>query len=318
MIREIKSISLGSSYDFIDLSQYTNNKNSINVKFEDTGETFTKWTLTDFGNINIESGVIDYKQYENPYRIQMIVEYEPSKLPLSLDDIDTLDGLKRNIVDLKSLDYISDIRLVANRKFDIRLRAFALFNSIVFDSFGQTMMLKYENMDKYNYSMPSFIAMEEFANRICSYSMCSGYIPSADDLCPHCKQGWNFNNLSDCVRRGSHIYHSNCNKFSLYEITKKEFDYIASSVFHNYNLYAVKNEYGSEEYNGCWFIISTNDGDIKIGWRKRVIQIEWLGNYKEFKFNGENENVTKEFSNKERYIHAWNVGKAIEYLKQAK
>lgn len=63
----------------------------------------------------------------------MIVEYEPSQLPLRLDDINTLEGLKRNIVDLKSLDYISVIRWVANRKFNIRLNEFVLFNTILFD-----------------------------------------------------------------------------------------------------------------------------------------------------------------------------------------
>jgi hypothetical protein len=104
----------------------------------------------------------------------------------------------------------------------------------------------------------------------------------------------------------------------LYEEIKSEFNYIASKVFDDFNLRAVKNEYGSESYNGCWFIIKTDNGDIKIGWRKRVIQIEWLDNYKKFRFNGENEDVTKEFSSKERYIHAWNTEKAINYLRQAK
>lgn len=188
----------------------------------------------------------------------------------------------------------------------------------MFDSFGQVWCLEYEKMKEYDYCTPDFLTKEEFKNRIERFSMCSGYVPEHDSVCPHCGQKWTLNNLRDCVGCGKELYHEECNKFNLYESSKKEFDYVASSIFDDYSLRAVKNEYGSESYNGSWFIIKTNDGDIKIGWRKRVIQIEWLKNYKPFKFNGENEDVTKEFSNKERYIHAYSTDKAIEYLRQAK
>lgn len=318
MIREVKSIQLGSTYDFIQLDKYTNDKESIKVIFEETREEFNKWTLTDYGTLSIEHGVIDRKKYDNPRSINMIIEYEPSELPLTLRDIDTLEGLKKNIIDLKSLDYISDIRLVAYRKFDMRLNKFVLFNSIIFDEFGQIWCLEYENMDRYNYSIPDFITMDEFRNKIEKFSMCSGYIPEHNSICPHCGQKWSLNNLKDCVGSGQELYHKDCNKYKLYEETKTEFSYIASKVFDDFNLRAVKNEYRSESYNGCWFIIKTDNGDIKIGWRKRVIQIEWLDNYKQFRFNGENEDVTKEFSRKERYIHAWNTEKTIDYLRQAK
>jgi hypothetical protein len=318
MIREIKSIQLGSTYDFIDLSKYTNNKESIKITFENTGEEFTQWYLSDFGNIIIENGIIDYKQYKDIYRINMIVEYEPSELPLSLQGIDTLEGLKKNIIDLKSLDYISSIRLVASRKFDMRLNQFVLFNTILFDQFGQSMKLKYNNQDRYDYSFNKIVTFDEFKDEVKEYSYGSGAIPKYNDTCPHCKQKWNLSNLRDCVQRGEFVYHVDCNRFSLYEEVKKEFHYIASRVYKSYDLNAVKNGYGSEEYNGSWFIINTSDGDIKIGWRKRVIQIEWLDNYKKFKYNAEKEDVTKEFSNRERYIHAWSIEKAIEYLKEAK
>ena len=317
MIREVKAITLGCAYDFIDLAKYTNNKDSIKVKFENSEEDFMKWTLNDFGSLRIELGVLDYKLYENPHTIKMIVEYEPSQLPLSLDNINTLEGLTKNITDLKSLDYISNMRLVSHRKFNIRLNEFVLFNTILFDQFGQSMKLRYENQKEYNHSFNKIMTLEEFKIKVKEYSYGSGAIPEATDICPHCKQKWSLNNLRDCIQREDFVYHIDCNRFSLYEEVKKEFDYIASRVFKSYGLYAITNEYGSEDYNGCWFIITTLEGDIKIGWRKRVIQIEWLQNYKPFKFNGNSEDVTKEFSNKERYIHAWSTEKAIEYLMKA-
>jgi hypothetical protein len=103
----------------------------------------------------------------------------------------------------------------------------------------------------------------------------------------------------------------------LYEKSKKEFDFISSRIFENYDIRAVKNEYGSGDYRGSWFIIFTDNGDIRIGWRKRVIEIEWLKNYKPFTFKGDDEDVTKGFSDTGRYIHAWSVEKAIEYLRNA-
>lgn len=318
MIKEVKSISLGSGYDYISLDKYTNAKDSIKITFKDTGKELATWTLNDFGTIEIKRGVINHKDYEHPYRMEVVVEYEPSELPLTLADIDTLEGLKRSITDLKSLDYICNIRLVTNRKFKISLNEFVLFNSIVFDQFGQTWNLEYDKMEQYDYCTQDFIAIEEFKSRIKDFRMCGGHIPSADDTCPHCKQKWTLKDLRDCIGRGTKLYHKDCNKFNLYEKSKNEFNYIVSSIFEDYSLRAVKNEYGSESYNGYWFIVCTSDGDVKLGWRKRVIEITWLDNYKKFKFNGDGEDVTKKFSGCERYIHADSEQKAIEYLRKAK
>lgn len=78
-----------------------------------------------------------------------------------------------------------------------------------------------------------------------------------------------------------------------------------------------------------WFLVTTPDGDIKIGYRKRVIHIEWMNNYKPFTETFENESVTKCFQAQEvqrfihaqevqRFIHAWTLDKAMEYLRKAK
>jgi hypothetical protein len=61
-----------------------------------------------------------------------------------------------------------------------------------------------------------------------------------------------------------------------------------------------------------WFVVTTLRGRIKIGWRKRVIQIEWEGSAitetAEELFP--DEDVTKGG----RYIHAWGLEKARQYL----
>jgi hypothetical protein len=318
MITEIKLISVGIPYNFIELDKYTNKKDSITVIFKDTGKIFTDWELTDYGSLKIKHNSINYNKYDNCYSIKMIIKYESCELPINLYDINTEVGLSNNITDIKSLNYISCMRLVANRKFNITLDEFVLFNSIISDQFGQNMKLVYDNQLQYDYKFKDkIITLKNFNTVIQRYSATSGVMPSRNDICPNCNQRWNLNNLRDVIKQEEFMYHEDCNKFVLYEKTKKQFDYICSKVFENYSIHAIKNEYGSANYNGSWFIIKTENGDIKIGWRKRVILIEWLDSYKIFSFNGKDEDVTKYFSGKQRYIHAWSVEKAIEYLLKA-
>ena len=62
-----------------------------------------------------------------------------------------------------------------------------------------------------------------------------------------------------------------------------------------------------------WFIVTTQVGRIKIGWRKSVIAIDWSETHRT-KNSDElfaAENVTKE----DRMIHAWSYDKAREYIK---
>jgi hypothetical protein len=61
-----------------------------------------------------------------------------------------------------------------------------------------------------------------------------------------------------------------------------------------------------------WFIVTTTRGRIKIGWRKRVISIDWSEcpdtGYANHLFSGEDVTMG------ERDIHAWNYIKAANYI----
>ena len=61
-----------------------------------------------------------------------------------------------------------------------------------------------------------------------------------------------------------------------------------------------------------WFLITTDIGRFKIGWRKRVIEIDWTGTWNIKTGNDlfAKEDVTKG----ERFIHAWTIEKAREYI----
>ncbi len=61
-----------------------------------------------------------------------------------------------------------------------------------------------------------------------------------------------------------------------------------------------------------WFVVTTNKGRIKIGWRKSVINIDWSDSIIKEKAETifPNENVTKG----DYIIHAWGLEKAKEYI----
>lgn len=70
--------------------------------------------------------------------------------------------------------------------------------------------------------------------------------------------------------------------------------------------------YAALKYESPWFIVTTPVGHFRVGWRKRVLEIDWSRTT--IKKNGreifKEEDVTKEAS----MIHAWGYDKAAEYL----
>jgi hypothetical protein len=61
-----------------------------------------------------------------------------------------------------------------------------------------------------------------------------------------------------------------------------------------------------------WFIVTTSIGRIKIGWRKRVINIDWSDTvcheYSAVLFSDEDTTTY------DQYVHAWSMEKAGEYI----
>lgn len=79
----------------------------------------------------------------------------------------------------------------------------------------------------------------------------------------------------------------------------------------------IPNEYYGENspysFNFPWFLVTTSVGPIKIGWRKRVISIDWSQTIvpKTAEELFKEEDTTKDG----KLIHAWTYAKAKEYLK---
>lgn len=93
---------------------------------------------------------------------------------------------------------------------------------------------------------------------------------------------------------------------------------------HAEKLYKIANKYdGQMDYP--WWLVKTKWGMIEIGWRKRVINIDWSDTplrikknaIREFEFHMlpiTNSDVTHE----ETYVHAWSYGAAVDYLAEFK
>jgi hypothetical protein len=74
---------------------------------------------------------------------------------------------------------------------------------------------------------------------------------------------------------------------------------------------ATKNQYYNSTSSSSWYNINTKYGTgILIGWRKRVIYIDWSKWGFDFSYLFTKEEVTKD----KTYIHAWGEKKAVEYL----
>jgi hypothetical protein len=79
------------------------------------------------------------------------------------------------------------------------------------------------------------------------------------------------------------------------------------------NHWQLANGYWPEAYadlraQSPWWLVQTRFGNIRLGWRKRVISIEWDAT----KIRGvvTKDDVTKD----ETMVHAWSYHKAVEYL----
>jgi hypothetical protein len=95
---------------------------------------------------------------------------------------------------------------------------------------------------------------------------------------------------------------------SKWEYFKEIFDQAKIEVL---NHYQIPNEYWSG-IRMCaenpWWLVQTNIGMIKIGWRKRVIEIDWSTTL--LRSIVTEDDVTKEST----MVHAWTKEKAISYL----
>ena len=263
-------------------------------------------------------------------RVYVEVEYKKKELELDETIFNSASGINSYITSLKTLHRIMNIRYVAIKKKNIKLNEFVWKGTLKFDQFGQTMFLsKQEFIENTPTEVKNGTVNPITFGRYCK--MWSGTfknIPDQDDICPECGNKWTIDNIVDYITIEQKDYkqipyHKDCLKIHNNEKQLKEFQNVFKNVYNldELKFNAIPNEYCSCEKCASWYIVSTPDGDIKIGWRKRVINIEWMDNYKAFKEMFKSDDVTKgfgQYGDNEKSIHAWSIDKAKEYLNRAK
>lgn len=317
------------------MEKYTD---GVHVRLNDYADIKTvKCTVANIGDEIIPTGftfsgspIFSYDTYKkylngNHYaRVYVEVEYKVKELELEERLFNTAEGIDNYIVDLETLHHIMNIRSVAYNKKHIKLDEFVWKGILKFDQFGQTMYLfniEYEDyvLERIKYGT---VHASTFGMYCKSWSATFKPIPEQNEVCTECGKSFTLNDINDYDTKREKGFHKDCLK--LYN-NKKQLEEFKEVFLKIYDLNELKftetpNKYCSCNHCATWFIVSTPDGDIQIGWRKRVINIVWLDNYKSFTEIFESEDVTKGFSewDKERFIHAWSIEKAVEYLNKAK
>ncbi len=89
-----------------------------------------------------------------------------------------------------------------------------------------------------------------------------------------------------------------------------------SAGFEAIHVETIDSEYCSESccYKFPWVVVTTTKGRIKLGWRKRVMNLDWSES--DIKYIGTELFKDEKTTTGERYIHCWSEDKAIEYLKK--
>ena len=107
------------------------------------------------------------------------------------------------------------------------------------------------------------------------------------------------------------FFHHTCNRRYLDRQEEKSFrDVLTRAGYDGVEMVPIPNGYCPCDKCAAWFLVATPQGLLQIGWRKRVINIDWSGTGKALPNLFKGEDVT----NSDFYVHAWGFDKAVEYL----
>ena len=259
--------------------------------------------------------------------LEAIVTYEERPFDIPRESFDSLYGISESISSLEKLN-----NMLTNRKLfrmankNEYLGKFIIFGRFYLDQFAQIWSLNAKDIDD-SIGISDVEYMDVFVKKLPSFTLSSNSfaIPKPNSICPCCGKMITIEDIktNPCELINGKYYHSSCFKnfrrlIEVDKLTRCLMDLIYD--YKDYTFDLIPNGYCNQDCCDYipWIKFHTPDGDIIMGWRKRVISIEWQENYKLFdmdKLFGK-ENVTKWVNGKKRGIHAWGDGKAIEYLEK--
>lgn len=149
-----------------------------------------------------------------------------------------------------------------------------------------------------------------------SYSVGGRFLPDPEARCPVCTRGWSIENWWDATFVEAQAFHKACRTYVREATNQEYFENAFTAAGYNtrpHNFHRIPNEYWTvtPEYGESWLRVEVPFGFIKVGWRKRVIELTWGQATLETQPDFSKEETTQE----SRMIHAWGFNKLIEYLK---
>ncbi len=146
-------------------------------------------------------------------------------------------------------------------------------------------------------------------------------LPEDKDRCPGCGRGWTLDNLHDSFevmeREKCLHFHRKCKEIDGKHIERKRFsDLFRKAGFPTFVLNDIPNEYWRPSVDCIpppWFLVELPEGDIKIGKRKNVINID-TSKFSKIDCSELFEKEKADVTVWKDGIHAWGDEKAVEYL----
>lgn len=146
------------------------------------------------------------------------------------------------------------------------------------------------------------------------------YLPPAGGSCDLCCRTWTMADLGRVTNAHINGYgeppvwrHKGCQNLARIEVARVELQDIARRSCISTSTYLIPNEYSRHDEAEPWMMLVTSRGRIKVGWRRRVISIDWThSTLTAPPFLFADERVTQSGTG----IHAYGADKAVEYLRR--
>lgn len=243
---------------------------------------------------------------------------------------DTFEWLREHVRSLDDLHAVVAARRALNERAALTSngKRWLVAGRYVLDGFGQLWVTTKPIPDP---DLPPVIDMadvQRYLRRGESVSMSIEWVPTGRDACASCEVAFTLATAADAVRtpdavtagRTGTFRHRACAWIDAAKVNRKAFDHIFEEAgFRAFYLHDIGNGYwpgcGYEDpYYLPWFQAHTAVGQIRIGWRKRVIAIDWSSTGRDLAHLFVTEDVTKGPHD----IHAWGYEKAIDYLRRVR
>jgi hypothetical protein len=263
-------------------------------------------------------------------------------------DYDSEEGIRGYLTDLAGLHRLIRARADAGYQRKERMQEWFVLGRFRLDTCGNTMQSTLRGDASIDMAwladgLPTvlpFDTLRAVLGKVRVESSCAP-LPEPDSVCAECGLGWDLLDCHDSSgRRAANgtveaFMHRYCERLAAERAALRSYQDIANMVgIGNPVVTPTPNEYCKDD--APWALMRTAHGTIKMGWRKRVLQIEWSDMIERVvKRCCRSDNAYEDYERKKTirkalsaetlfpaedvtkgadHIHAWSEVKAFEYL----